>query len=81
MGVDCPDVREIIHWGVPDDVETYVQETGLAGRDGLLFCAVPFRGHGDLGMKTSKQMKACCTNSDEQRRKALLFSDFDGCLS
>ena len=28
MGVDCPDVRQIIHWGVPDDAEIYVQETG-----------------------------------------------------
>lgn len=47
MGVDCPDVRQIIHWGVPEDVETYVQET--AGRDGFLSCAVLFHGHGDPG--------------------------------
>ena len=49
MGIDCPDVRQIIHWGVPEDVETYVQETGRAGRDGLLSCAVLFHGRGDLG--------------------------------
>ena len=28
MGIDCPDVWQIIHWGVPEGVETYVQETG-----------------------------------------------------
>ena len=44
MGVDCPDVRQIVHWGVPEDIETYVQETGRAGCDGLLSCAVLFHG-------------------------------------
>ncbi len=31
MGLDCPNVRRIIHWGVPADVESYLQETGRAG--------------------------------------------------
>ena len=36
MGVDCPDVRQIVHVGPPDDISSYVQETGRAGRDGLV---------------------------------------------
>uniref|UniRef100_A0A1X7UYC5 DNA 3'-5' helicase n=1 Tax=Amphimedon queenslandica TaxID=400682 RepID=A0A1X7UYC5_AMPQE len=34
MGNDCCDIKMVIHYGVPGDVETYVQEVGRAGRDG-----------------------------------------------
>ena len=40
MGVDCPDVSQVIHLGPPNDVESYVQETGHAGRNGSLALAV-----------------------------------------
>lgn len=35
MGLDCPNVRRIIHWGPSSDIEQYLQNTGSAGRDGL----------------------------------------------
>ena len=34
MGVNCCDVRQIIHIGVPEDTESYIQGTGRAGHAG-----------------------------------------------
>ena len=34
MGVDCKGVCRTIHFGPSKNIESYIQETGRAGRDG-----------------------------------------------
>ena len=35
MGIDCSGVKEVIHFGPPNGTESYIQETGRCGRDGI----------------------------------------------
>ena len=47
LGVNIPDVRIVIHWGVPDSVMVYWQEVGRAGRDGKPALAIAHSKAGD----------------------------------
>ena len=34
MGINCPDIKRVIHWGPPSTLEQYAQESGRVGRNG-----------------------------------------------
>jgi len=83
MGINKPNVRYVIHYDLPKNIEGYYQETGRAGRDGLPGDCLLLFSPGDIAKQTHFIEEI--TESHEQQlartqlRRIVHYAESSGC--
>ncbi len=70
MGINKPNVRFVVHFDIPRNIESYYQETGRAGRDGLPAEAMMLYDPADMAwLRRCLEEKAPGAMQDIERHK------------
>ncbi len=72
MGIDKSNVRFVVHMDLPKNIESYYQETGRAGRDGIKSDALLFFSFGDV-IKLKKFVEI----EDNKEQSAIMLKKLD----
>ena len=77
MGIDKSNVRFVVHYDLPKNIESYYQETGRAGRDGLESRALLFFSWGDVNkLKNFAEVDGNQRQSEIMLRKLSTMGEF-----